>query len=381
MYKIALKNLLQNKKRTFLAVVGLTIAIVGLISLVSLSSGIRTSVEESFSSMEGVTVIEEGATELSSSLREPTAREIERIQGVKVVSPTVELMLRTIDGEKPQASGAMGPIAGVIMGFNPDKELQRSEGGVFKKNLVKGSFLQSKEGSSVLISEEVSDEYDKTVGSTIDLNGETFTIIGIYDTGSQYLDMSYIIPIEKAREMGGLDPDESNFFQVGVNNPDEVNQIAQKIKFKIDDIEAKSASQWSGEFSSIMRQMELFFLGISSIAVLVGAVGIINTMLMSVMERTREFGVLKAMGWTETNIVKLVVLESLFLGIIGGILGIVLGIGLVQVAEGIMPFEPIVTIPIVLGSFLLSVILGLIGGTYPAWKAAKLDPVEAIRME
>ncbi len=378
MYKISLKNLFQNKKRTILAVIGLSIAIVGLISLISLSSGIRHSVEESFTIMGGIMVLEEGATGLDSLLTEDIATEIERIPGVSVVSPGVEVMVNTIDGEVPEVRG---PMAGVILGIDPQKEMERANGGIYNQNLIRGSFLRTTYESSVLISRDAAEDLEKSVGSSITLNGETFRVIGIYSTGTQFMDMAYVVPIDKARDMGNMAPGESTYLHVGVNNPDEEDRIANMIEFRVDGIEAKSASQWTDEIGSIMDQMNLFFLGIASIALLVGAIGIINTMLMSVMERTREFGVLKAMGWTKENIVKLVVLESLILGIIGGIVGIILGIGLVEVAKQFMPFQPVITPLLVISAFILSVILGLIGGTYPAWKAAQLDPVEAIRME
>lgn len=380
MYKVALKNILHNRTRSALAIIGLSIAIVGLITLISLSAGIRSSIEGSFSQMSGITAIEDGATEMSSSIDLSTANKIEEISGVKVVSPVVETLVRKVDRESPKGE-AMGPVSGIIMGIDPNKELQRSEGGVYKKNLKKGSFLRNKRGTSILISKDTADEYDKSVGSKISVNNEEFTVVGIYQTGSQFLDMSYVIPIEKARDMRGMDKEKASIFQIGVEDPNQVEEISQRIEFKTEDLEARSMSGWGGEMEDMMEQMNLFFIAVSSIAVLVGAIGILNTMLMSVMERTKEFGVLKAMGWTKSNIIKLVVLESLFLGIIGGVVGIVIGVGMAKAAELIMTFPTVITPELIIAAMAISVILGLIGGTYPAWKASKLDPVEAIRME
>ncbi|MFW5902730.1 MAG: ABC transporter permease [archaeon] len=379
MYKIALKNIFQNKTRSALAIVGLSIAIIGLISLVSISAGITQSIEESFEDMTGVVVMEEDTFELNSRLDMELKNEIEAISGVTVASPIIEGMITTIDGEEPEP--IMGPmLRGNIYGIDPNQEMERARGAPFKDNLERGIYLDSNTGDNILISKTVADEYEKTTGSRIKIDGESFTVIGIYETGATFLDMMYVMPIETARDMTGIDSDKTMTFYVGVEDPGITNEVAEKIEFRIEDVEAKSMTEYEDEIGDITAQIRSFFIVISLIAVIVGAIGILNTMLMSVMERTREFGVLKAMGWTKKDIMKLITTESILLGIIGGLIGTILGIGTAIMMERTALSFPIVVTPqLIIIAISLSIILGLIGGAYPAWKAAKLDPVDAIR--
>ncbi len=379
MYKIALKNILQNRSRSILAIIGLSIAIVGLISLVSISAGITQSVEESFEGMTGIIVQEEDKFEMQSRLDMEKKNEIESVTGVTVASPIVEGLVTKVEGEEPEAQ--MGPmLGGFLYGIDPSQEMERADGGPYKENLKRGSFLDSRTGHNILISEDIADEYNKRVGSRISVDGEDFTVVGIYETGTEFLDMAYVIPVETARDMMGLDDDEVVYFQVGVEDPARAEEISDRIEFQIDDIEASSMAEFQEDIDEVLGQIRTFFVAISFIAVLVGAIGILNTMLMSVMERMQEFGVLKAMGWTKNNIIKLVSLESLYLGIIGGLLGTVLGIGAaIGLEKTALPFPVVITPELIVIAIVLSIVLGLIGGIYPAWKAAKLDPVEAIR--
>ncbi len=381
MYKIAIKNIFQNKTRSALAIIGLSIAIIGLISLVSISAGITQSIEESFEDMTGVVVTEEDTFEMDSRLDMEMKNEIEAIPGVTVASPVIEGMITTVDGEEPEP--IMGPmLRGFIYGIDPNLEMERAGGAPFKDNLKRGTYLDSSTGNNILISQTVADEYDKTTGSRIEIDRETFTVVGIFETGATFLDMMYVIPIETARDMTNIDEDETMAFHVGVDDPGITNEVAERIEFRIENVEARSMTEYEEEIGEITAQIQSFFVVISFIAVIVGAIGILNTMLMSVMERTREFGVLKAMGWTKKDIMKLITTESLFLGIIGGIVGTLLGIiatlGLERTA---LPFPVVITPQLIIIAISLSLILGLLGGAYPAWKAAKLDPVDAIRTE
>jgi putative ABC transport system permease protein len=124
---------------------------------------------------------------------------------------------------------------------------------------------------------------------------------------------------------------------------------------------------------------------ISFLAVLVGSLGMLNTMLMSVLERTREIGVLRALGWRRGQVLGIIVRESCILGVVGGALGMVLGVGLTRLldlAEGLVgAFEPVFTVQLFVQAGIVAVLVGLVGGLYPAWRATRLRPVEALRYE
>ncbi|MFH0987143.1 MAG: ABC transporter permease [Candidatus Micrarchaeota archaeon] len=380
MFYFAFKNLWLKKTRTALALIGLSIAIVGLISLISLSAGIRYTITESISNMQGVTVIEKDAFEsILSTVDEKYADDIEKFTEVNFVTPEIWGMIGSVEGQDTLAKGmaSMLEYAGVDS-HNAKKTISM---GSYYENLKKGRFLTPSDKYSIVISQKISDDYKKSVGSKMSFAGEDFRVVGIYETGSQFLDMVILMPIDTAREIGNFKQGMVSLLYVDLKNPNEADRVASKIEFMIDDVDAKTSSERGQEMGSIVSNIDMFFLAISSVAIMVGAIGILNTMLMSVMERYREFGVLKAVGWTSDDVIKLVLYESLMLGIIGGVLGIALGYFAVFALDVILPFSPVLTLELVVSSFFLSIILGVVGGTYPAFRASKLDPVVAIRHE
>jgi putative ABC transport system permease protein len=380
MHKFAFKNLWLKKSRSLLALVGLSVAIVGVVGLISISGGIKGSINDALSEMEGVMVTEKDLfiPEMGNVDADLESR-LYSIPGVKAVSPQIVGMVGTIDGASTFSQGFASAVG--FYGIDPLKEARLSGGGTYKQNLKKGRYLKAGDKNVVVVSEKILDEYNKAVGSTIKLNDRKFRIIGVYSTGSEFFDNTVIIPIDVAREMVGKEEGKVTMFTVEPNNPADAETVAKRISFKIDDVDAKTSSGWGDQIGGIVSQLDMFFLVISSVAIIVGAIGILNTMLMSVLERTKEFGIMKAVGWTGSDIIRLVMFESLFLGLMGGVLGIVLGLGGVYALGTILPFQPVATIELLVSAIILSVFLGVGGGVYPAWKASRLDPVVAIRAE
>lgn len=373
-----MKNLWAKRTRSVLALLGLSVAIVGVIGLISISSGIRFSILEAFSKMQGVYVLQKDVFIPTQSvvLAKHEAR-IASIPEVSAVSPEVWGVAGSVDGKSAMESG-FSSFLGVI-GMDPEKTNQLKGGGLYKQNLKKGRFLKSGDRYVAVISKSVSEKFKKPVGSRIEIDSTKFTIAGIFETGSADLDNHVIVPIDTARAFIGRDKDHVTGFFVEVRSPSDADRVAKKIELMLDDVSAKTTSQYSKELGSLVNMLDVFFLAISAVAIIVGAIGILNTMLMSVMERIKEFGILRAVGWTREDVMKLVMFESLYLGIIGGVLGMALGYSASVVLGWVMPFKPIATAELLASGFLLSIILGVGGGIYPAWRASKLDPITAIR--
>ena len=131
----------------------------------------------------------------------------------------------------------------------------------------------------------------------------------------------------------------------------------------------------------VLGNLKLLVVIVSIIAAIVAGVGIINTMLMSVMERTKEIGTLKAVGWTNTNVMSMIILESAFIGIIGGIIGIAFGYFCSFMLGYLGGVPTYVTLTTIIESFVFAIVIGIVGGAYPAYVASKLDPIEALRSE
>jgi len=189
------------------------------------------------------------------------------------------------------------------------------------------------------------------------------------------------MPIDKAREILGVKSDKVTGFYVEVMDPTQDQLIAKKIEARLGNVEARTTKEFASQFMGMLSNVDSFLWVVSIIAVVVGALGIINTMLMSVRERTKEFGVLKAVGWTSEDVLKLVMIESFLVGIGGAIFGIKLGLVVVEIAKPLLGLPLAVTPGLAFEATAFAIIVGLIGGIYPAWEASKLDPIQAISKE
>jgi len=382
MWEFAFKNLWLNKSRSTLALVGLSVAIIGLIALISLSAGISTMVTDSISMFGGIFVMEPGVVDdVYSNVDIKFLSDLEDIQGVRAVVPYITAVQTSIDGGKGGLEAA--PLGGMIgiSGEDVSKSPMLLDGGVYKKNVKKGRYLVPSDTNALVVGAEFAKTYKKSVGSTLTFSDEDkkFKVVGIIETGGMF-DNIVVAPIDAAREISGKASDMVSYYYVELDDPSYEQKVVNKINFKYeDDLEATTSSEFGEQFGVILESLDAFFILISSVAIIVGGIGILNTMLMSVMDRFKEFGILKAIGWANEDILKLVLFESIVLGVIGGIIGVLLGSFFVLLMSTALPFTPVITIELVITSLIIAVSLSVIGGIYPAWKAAKLDPVEAIR--
>jgi len=377
--KIAYENLTRNKARTALSVMALVIGVVAIITMVSVSDGIRNSMVEAISGMNGIIVWEKDALDLPfSCLPMSYEKKLEAIPGVKVVFPEVYGLVNTIEGEKPKG-GSMTMGMAVLAGFDPVKEQQRV-GSIYGVEVEKGRNLQPGDKYVAVIGHQLADEYDKRVGSIMKVNGKRFKVIGILEE-SQYAGSAVVVPIDIARELAGLDSDTVNSFTVQTYNPSDQEGVSKIIEARLDDVDAMSTQAMLKDLEEVMVIFDWAFILLSSISLLIAGIGIINTMLMSVMDRQKEIGVLKAVGWSSEDVLKLVLYESALIGVFGGLLGCIAG-GLVVIGiENVVEFGLTLSWTTILGAFAFAVFAGLVGGVYPAWKISRIDPIQAIRME
>jgi len=380
MWKIAFRNLLSKKTRTLLALTGLMIAVVGVVGLISISDGIKSMVNESLGQLQGVQVVQKDSlSPMMSKVDMEIVDEIESFPEVDFVAPRVFGVASSIDGKPFLSGGGFSMGAGEIIGIDPAIEGRSGKTGFSEAKITQGRFLKSSDAYSVVIGKTIADDYKKMVGSVIELNGVRFKVVGIWTTGSSSTDNTILMPIDIARKMLGFPSDKAAMLTVYTKDPAAVDSISKKIELRIDSVDAKTGTEYAQDITSVLGSLDVFFWAISLIAVVVGGVGILNTMLMSVMERFRDFGILKAIGWSNGNIVTLVISESIILGVVGGLAGLAVGYTLVEIAKPILGFPMQVTPTLAATAVILAASLGLIGGLYPARKASRLNPIEAIR--
>ncbi len=207
--------------------------------------------------------------------------------------------------------------------------------------------------------------------------------MGIFENGIGWQDMSGVISLRDAQAFAGR-PRKVTMLMVDVHDPRQTPDLVEEINSRFPEVHAAA----SGEFVEQMPDMQNadgMLNGISILAIAVGGVGVLNTMLMSILERTREIGVLRALGWRRRAILSLILREALLLGLLGGAASILIALLLATAIQAIPTFgeaiQPEWTLGVFLRAILIAILLGLFGGLLPAFRATRLQPVEALRYE
>jgi putative ABC transport system permease protein len=385
--------------RTALALIGLSIPILGVMGLFSISGGLRNMVGDTLSKVEGVMVLRENSpSPVFSVLPANLAETLRKVPGVKTVAPEVWGIAPSIEGRNLLGGLATKGMQGlfdqpVIQG--QDFEAHRSlKSAVYPRALKEkgeGRFLTAQDAGkpSIVISRKISRDYrgadgkPRKVNDKLKIGGKTFTIIGIYETGSMLLDTVIVTDIATARELLTIPADTVSSYYVETASPGENNKVSALIEKAAPAIESRSMAEFAANFGALMGQIDKFLLMTVSLALAVGVVGIINTMLMSTSERFTEFGVLRTNGWSQGNVLALVTLESAYLGLLSGLVGCLLAMAGVALANEFFVSGGVrLTVPpwLLFLGIGLSVVTGTLGGLYPAWRAARLVPMDAIRI-
>lgn len=238
--------------------------------------------------------------------------------------------------------------------------------------------------NEVIIGEMAAGSLNKTIGDTITISNQTFTIVGIYETGNFQDDSGVVMSLDKLQNLTG-NTGMVSLILVKASNGTDATSLAETIEDTYSN-ELTTSTSLSGmdRMNNGLEVIESASWAVTLLTLLIGSIVVVVTMVKSVVERTREIGVLKAVGWTSKRILTMIIGESVVLSLLAAIVGIVIGVGVVeiismaQIIPGIQPaFSPI----LFLEAFLVAILLGIIGGIYPAYRASKLSPTEALRYE
>ncbi|HLJ09769.1 MAG TPA: ABC transporter permease [Planctomycetaceae bacterium] len=430
MFRFSLKNLFSRPVRTLLALCGLTVAIAGMVGLFSVADGIESSVAATFGKVPGLTVMQPGAPiPLFSRIPAVWGAEIARLPGVHVVHPEVWTRAHLIEG-KPSISPPR-------FLFGSDLAVaEKLRYSVYREGLKEGRILTAADRGTqhALISRAIADQFKKEVGQTLRVDGRDLEVVGVYECNSLFLDVAIILDIELVRRMGRVGDDSvCNFYVepdaqvdrddlierikdlfrgraletwqptldalVPNSGPDSnekpktiaaqaflsaISEASKPIKQAASDddpIEVRSSDDWAREFKRFSADLDIFLLLMTGIGVSIAFVGIVNTMLMSVTERFIEFGILKANGWSNGDVLRLIAFESALLGICGGLVGCLFGWLATLAINAHWPTRiHLYAGPrLLLWSVCFSTVLGVLAGLYPAIRASRMMPMDAIR--
>ncbi len=392
--KVAWRNLTHQRARTALTLVGVIIGIAAVVALISLGSGLSNAISDRLQSLGSDKVIITpkmtggGFGPSSGGGVHLTQKDVDLINKVSGVDVAVPILFKTYPvkfGDTTAQLSMIGVPADTASEFFSN--IQRFE-------LSEGRKIQNGDRYVAVIGAKVSENFfDNKLGtrSKIKVLSKDIQIIGILkSTGDQQFENAMIVPIDTLRDLSG-NPDEITyvFAKVRGNAKDVAADIEKKLNdFHNDDVfTAYTTEQLIEQINSVFGILSFVLAGIAGISLVVAGFGILNTMLMSVIERTREIGIMKAVGAKNNTVLTMFLAESAIVGIIGGTVGAAVGyaisFSLAGIATRIIGISLTIVPDIMLIGFVIgfAAFVGILSGTYPAYRAAKLDPVEALRYE
>lgn len=400
-FLLALRNLSHRRTRSFLTIVGIFIGIATVVGLLALGQGLQDTVVAEFQKLgtDKVTVVGyngvSGGPLVSASTEKPLddddVRAIRKIRGVDDAS---SLMMKgggvTFKGQSRQT---------FIVGTPTDSSAAVLEETQFTE-LAIGRKLREGDSDKVVIGHKLTDDFfDKPVGlgDSITIQGKAFQVVGIFkSSGNDQDDSSVYMTMDRARVVFD-DPKLVALILVKVERGADLDVVAERIREKLRKIKGQekgaetfavsTPEQIAQYFNNIFGVVQLFLVGIAAISLLVGGIGIMNTMYTAILERTKEIGILKAVGAKHNDILALFLIESGLLGLLGGLVGVLFGALLTIGAQaairagGYAAFSASLSWELAAGALAFSFFVGAISGVLPARSAAMLNPADAIRYE
>jgi putative ABC transport system permease protein len=387
--KMAFSSVVSNKMRSFLTMLGIIIGISSVIVLVGMGQGTKQKVASQISSLGTNLITVNIMTGRNGGITDSDLQKLKTKPGIKDIAPSVSQGSVTIRSEISSSNNTT-TVEGCIPSSATIRKITVSSGRFITQDDVDNRYRVAVVGSDV--ANEIFGSTD-ILGETINVNGDIFTIVGVLTTkgssGMDSQDDKIIIPITTAQRMFKITKIRN--FYIEATDEDSVSLAKGYLQIFLDSRLKKTSSNSAYRImdqtslletaTSTSDSMSAMLAGVASISLLVGGIGIMNIMLVSVIERTREIGIRKAIGAKRGTILIQFLLESAGISSFGGILGVLGGYGAGYIAKNFFSTSVVISSSVVVGSFLFSIFVGVVFGVYPANKASKLSPIEALRFE
>ena len=370
-----LRNMGRRKLRTGLTITGIVIGILALTVMGSMSEYFSGLIDNAVNLLGTNIVVSPKNNDFESVLTTNDERRVRRIAGVMDVVPIAN---DTIDEFGAVSFG----VPDIVYGVSPEHS-----GTLFPSvSLEKGRWLQRGDDYETVVGSQLAKKRKLDIGSTVRYHDHDLTVVGIMNPTQTTPDSIAMVNLETVRRLLKA-PDLIAAMYVMPENPALVNTIAKNIRDNVENVQVFTPAEAAAQAQQALAVFNVILVGGAVLAVFVGGLAVINTMIMSVNERRHEIGLKKAVGASDGEIVREYLLEAAMIGFVGGIIGLLLGWGLAtllnavtsQALGGSSIFN--VTPRLMLVALSFAMILGMIAGFYPAWNAARLDPVKALRVD
>lgn len=417
-FKLALNILRHSKLRSWLTIIGIVIGVAAIVAIVSIGEGMKQNIQSRLQGMGADQItVSAGGGRAGFGFRGPPGDD-DHGGGSSVTSEDTKNLTKLdlqVIKTVPNIAVAHGYVSGrgevYYLGQTTTLSVQGIDPAAWEQlttaELESGRFLEPSDTNAVVVGYSLATRTFKTplaINRLLTIEGKPFKIVGILKEsgGMGGGDNQLLMPIQAARDtLEDMDPEKLDSIVIKAASTDDVDQITADVDRKLmlsrhktnstKDYRISSAKEAQARMADISSTMTLFLGAIAAVSLLVGAIGITNTMFTSVLEKTKEIGIMKAIGAKNRDILMIFMLNAALVGAVGGIIGIILGvltskllplIGLRLMGGG--PgggMTTAVTPQLVILAFAVAVGIGIIAGAIPAYRASKLKPVDALRYE
>lgn len=376
-----LKNVFRRRIRSTLTMTGMAIAVGAVVALVGVSKSFESSLLRLYESR-GVALIVSDSHQvnpLSGVMKQEVGEEIAKLDGVADCCPGLVDYI-TIEN--------LGNQNVIVQGW-PSWAYMFDE-----VKMVQGERLteKSRGTKSVMLGRELAEKAEMKIGSTLSMVGDEYHVVGIYESTIEMENNFVVLLLEDAQKLTGKTGKITGLtVRLKDNNPASVEKIQSRIEGDVADklhLASSLKAKPPGDFVKHNNQIlaaKIFAWVTSTIAIIIGAIQMLNTMFMSVFERTREIGILRAIGWRPGRVMRMILAESMLLSVGGAVLGTLGGVGLTHLISRLPIVNGMiqggVSGVVVLEGFIIALLVGLLGAAYPAFRGSRLLPTEALRHE
>jgi len=407
-FQLALNILLHSKLRSWLTIIGIVIGVASIVAIVSIGAGAQANVQDRLGGLGAdIITISPGSGRASGGFRNFGGGEGSQASTSKAKNLTIKdlQLVKSIEGVR-FVNGIVSARADVfylaetatisVQGVDP-----LAWSNIVTTELDAGRYLNPGDTNVIVIGSRIATSIFKqpvVLNRQLTINGRLYKVVGILkSSGSE--DNSIFMPIDQARDiLEAVGTEKFDSIVVKAQNTDVVDQLVLDIDSKLmiarhattrnKDYSVTSSKATQERVQSVTDTFTVFLAAIAAVSLLVGAVGIANTMFTSVLEKTKEIGIMKAIGARNKDIMIIFLLNSGLVGFVGGILGVLLGAGISFILPNFLTslgpggrVRTVLPMSLLVGSLILSILLGMIAGLIPARRASKLRPVDALRYE